>query len=87
MGVGAGVIRMKNVPVKTTDSADIEKQESDLAEAYAQSAEHDKKIAAEFDATVSDGLLSVQKTQKGSVACKSRPDTQPVAQLLFLGVS
>ena len=58
MGVGAGVIRMKNVPVKTTDSADIEKQESDLAEAYAQSAEHDKKIAAEFHASLADGLVN-----------------------------
>ena len=49
---------MTNVPVKIADSADLKKQESDLAEAYAQSAEHDKKIAAEFDAASADCLIS-----------------------------
>ena len=58
MGVGAGIFRMTNVPVKIADSADLKKQESDLAEAYAQSAEHDKKIAAEFDAASADCLIS-----------------------------
>lgn len=46
------------MPAKTADSADPKDQESDLAEAYAQSAEHDKEIAAEFHATLADGLVN-----------------------------
>ena len=58
MGVGAGIFRMKNATVKTAESTDLKEQQSDLAEAYAQSAEHEKKIVADFDATLADGLLN-----------------------------
>ena len=43
-------------------------QESNLAEAYAQSASQDKQIAAEFDATLSDGLVNVQNAKEGAHA-------------------
>ena len=56
MGVGAGIFSMTNVPAKTADSADIEKQESDLEEAYAQSARMDKLVARDFAFALSDGL-------------------------------
>ena len=61
MGVGAGIFRMKNAPRKTAESAYIKNQESDLAKAYAQSASQDKTIAAEFEATLADGLVRVKK--------------------------
>ena len=68
MGVGAGIFKMTSAPAKTVDSADLKEQEGSLAEAYAQSASQDKKIAAEFDATLADGLVSVQKTPKDAQA-------------------
>ena len=46
----------------------LTEQESYLAEAYAQSASQDKQIAAEFDATLSDGLVNVQNTTQGTHA-------------------
>ena len=61
MGVGAGIFDMTNVLPKTADSAEPNGQESDLVEAYAQSASHDKQIATEFDGTLADGLISVNK--------------------------
>ena len=64
MGVEAGGFRMTNVPVKTAESAEPNGQESDLAEAYAQSVSQDKKIAAEFDSTLVDGLANLQKISK-----------------------
>ena len=56
MGVGAGIFKMTSVPVNTDESAKLKKQESDLAEAYAQSASMDKLIARDFDFALSDGL-------------------------------
>ena len=44
----------------------LTEQESYLAEAYVQSASQDKQIAAEFEATLGDGL--VQNTAKGAYA-------------------
>ena len=64
MGVGAGGFRMKNVQAKTADSADLKDQERDLTEAYSQSANQDKTIAAEFDVTLTDGIVGVQNTRK-----------------------
>ena len=46
----------------------LTEQESYLAEAYAQSASQDKKMAAEFDATLADGLVDMQSTPKGAHA-------------------
>ena len=46
----------------------LTEQESYLAEAYAQSVSQDKKMAAEFDATLTDGLVNVQNTPKGAHA-------------------
>ena len=59
---------MTSAPAKTVDSADLKEQESYLAEAYAQSASQDKKIAAEFDAILADGLVKVKKTPKNADA-------------------
>ena len=49
---------MTNVLARTVESVNLTEQEQSLAEAYAQSADHDKKIAAEFDAALADGLLN-----------------------------
>lgn len=43
-------------------------QENYLAEAYAQSAAQDKQIAAEFEATLADGLVTVQNATEGTNA-------------------
>ncbi len=43
-------------------------QESYLAEAYAQSAAQDKQIAADFDATLVDGLVNVYHATEGGHA-------------------
>ena len=56
MGVEAGIFKMTNVPAKTADSADLSDQESDLAEAYSQSASQDKLIASKFEHAIGDGL-------------------------------
>jgi Arc/MetJ-type ribon-helix-helix transcriptional regulator len=39
-------------------------QERDLSAAYAQSAEQDQQIAAEFDATLNDGLAPLKATHE-----------------------
>ena len=67
MGAKAGIFKMRSEPEKTADSADLKKQESDLTEAYAQSASLDKTIAAEFDVTLADGLAIGHETDKGGV--------------------
>ncbi len=46
----------------------LSEQESNLAQAYAQSASDDKQIAAEFDATLADGLASAQNTPQSAHA-------------------
>jgi Arc/MetJ-type ribon-helix-helix transcriptional regulator len=56
------------VVAKALQLLQLTEQESYLAEAYAQSANQDKKIAAEFDATLADGLAKAQKTPKGTHA-------------------
>ena len=43
-------------------------QESFLAQAYASSASDDKKIAAEFEATLANGLVKVHSASKGKHA-------------------
>ena len=56
------------VVAKALHLSRLTEQESYLAEAYAQSANQDKKMAAEFDATLADGVVNVQKTPKGAHA-------------------
>ena len=56
------------VVAKALHLLQLTEQESYLAEAYAQSASQDKQIAAEFDATLSDGLVSVQNAKEGAHA-------------------
>lgn len=45
------------VVAKALHLLQLTEQESYLAEAYAQSASQDKQIAAEFEATLNDGLV------------------------------
>lgn len=54
------------VVAKALHLLQLTEQESYLAEAYAQSASQDKQIAAEFEATLDDGL--VQNIAKGAHA-------------------
>ena len=54
------------VVAKALHLLQLTEQESYLAEAYAQSANQDKKMAAEFDATLADGLINVQNTPSGA---------------------
>ncbi len=58
------------VVAKALQLLQLTEQESYLAEAYAQSASHDKQIAAEFEATLGDGLVDgvVQNKAKGAHA-------------------
>ena len=56
------------VVAKALQLLQLTEQESYLVEAYAQSASQDKKIAAEFDATLADGLVNVPSTPKGAHA-------------------
>ena len=63
-----GIFKMTSASAKTADSVDLKEQECDLAEAYARSASQDKKIAEEFDATLADGLVGVQKIPKDADA-------------------
>ena len=56
------------VVAKALQLLQLTEQEGYLAEAYAQSASQDKEIAAEFEATLADGLASVQNTPKGANA-------------------
>ena len=56
------------VVAKALHLLQLTEQESYLAEAYAQSASQDKQIAAEFDATLSDGLVNVQNAKEGAHA-------------------
>ena len=56
------------VVAKALQLLQLTEQESYLAEAYAQSVSQDKKMAAEFDATLTDGLVNVQNTPKGAHA-------------------
>ena len=56
------------VVAKALHLLQLTEQESYLAEAYAQSASQDKQIAAEFDATLSDGLVNVQNAKQGAHA-------------------
>ena len=68
--MGAGIFRMTNELVKAVNSANLTVQEQSLAEAYAQSADHDKKIAAEFDATLADGIVNVQKAPSDALSAQ-----------------
>ena len=56
------------VVAKALQLQQLTEQEGYLEEAYAQSASQDKEIAAEFEATLADGLASVQNTPKGANA-------------------
>ena len=56
------------VVAKALHLLQLTEQESYLAEAYAQSASQDKQMAAEFDATLSDGLVNVQNAKQGAHA-------------------
>ena len=56
------------VVAKALHLLQLAEQESYLSEAYAQSASQDKKMAAEFDVTLADGFVKVQKTPKGAHA-------------------
>jgi metal-responsive CopG/Arc/MetJ family transcriptional regulator len=56
------------VVAKALHLLQLTEQESYLAEAYALSASQDKKIAAEFEATLADGLLSEQNASEGAHA-------------------
>ena len=60
MGVGAGGFRMTSKPAKAVNSANLKEQEICLAVAYAQCAEQDRLISAEFEATINDGLMDEQ---------------------------
>ena len=51
------------VVAKALQLLQITEEESLLAEAYAQSASQDKKVAADFAAALSDGLLEVVSSQ------------------------
>ena len=48
------------VVAKALQMLQLTEQENDLAEAYSQSASQDKNMAAEFEASLADGLVSVQ---------------------------
>ena len=54
------------VVAKALQLLQMTEQESYLAEAYAQSASQDKKMAAEFVATLADGLINVRNTPSGA---------------------
>ena len=56
------------VVAKALHLLQLTEQESYLAEAYAQSASQDRQIAAEFDATLNDGLVNVQNAKEGAHA-------------------
>ena len=56
------------VVAKALQLLQLTEQESYLAEAYAQSASQDKQIAAEFEATLGDGLLNAQNAPKDAHA-------------------
>ena len=58
------------VVAKALQLLQLTEQENYLAEAYAQSASQDKQIAAEFEATLGDGLVNgqAQSTPKGKHA-------------------
>ena len=56
------------VVAKALQLLQLTEQESYLAEAYAQSASQDKQIAAEFEATLADGLVNAQNTRTGAHA-------------------
>ena len=56
------------VVAKALHLLQLTEQESYLAEAYAQSANQDKQIAAEFDASLADGLVNMHNTPKGAHA-------------------
>ena len=58
------------VVAKALQLLQLTEQENYLAEAYAQSASQDKQIAAEFEATLGDGLVNglAQSTPKGEHA-------------------
>lgn len=56
------------VVAKALQLLQLTEQESYLAEAYAQSASQDKQMAAEFEATLGDGIVSAQSTPKGAHA-------------------
>ena len=46
----------------------LPKQESFLAQAYAHSANDDKKMAGEFEAALADGLVNGQSADEGAHA-------------------
>ena len=48
---------MTNTSTKTMNLANLQEQEICLDEAYAQSANEDKLVAADFDAFLNDGLI------------------------------
>ena len=56
------------VVAKALHLLQLTEQENYLAEAYAQSASQDRQIAAEFDATLNDGLVNVQNAKEGAHA-------------------
>ena len=56
------------VVAKALHLLQLTEQESYLAEAYAQSASQDKQMAAEFDATLADGLTNMQNASEGAHA-------------------
>lgn len=56
------------VVAKALHLLQLTEQESYLAEAYAQSASQDKLMAAEFDATLADGLVNAYNATKGAHA-------------------
>lgn len=56
------------VVAKALHLLQMTEQETYLAEAYAQSASQDKQIAAEFDGTLTDGLVNVQNASEGAHA-------------------
>ena len=65
--IGEAYLMDKN-PAKALQLLQLTEQESYLAEAYAQSASQDKQIAAEFEATLADGLVNAQNTRTGAHA-------------------
>ncbi len=54
------------VVAKALQLLQLTEQESYLAQAYAHSASQDKQIAAEFEATLADGLVNAQNTPTGA---------------------
>ena len=56
MGVGVGLFRMTKIPSTTADLANLQEQEIDLDEAYAQSSNEDKLLAMDFKVALGDGL-------------------------------